>query len=166
MWIVAKYKNKEFEFLKKDFCKILGEKPKFYSPKIKYQKLINKKLKNFRKYLLQGYLICYHSSFEDQKILSKLKYIRGINYFLSGCSLNQNEIIRFIDHCKKNEDNEGYLKQDFFNYSSKTKAKFVSGPFTNMLFEVLEKNKNRFKVLIGKYKVSFSDKKGNLYYPN
>ena len=166
MWIVAKYKNKEFEFLKKDFCKILGEKPKFYSPKIKYQKLINKKLKNFRKYLLQGYLICYHSSFEDQKILSKLKYIRGINYFLSGCSLNQNEIIRFIDHCKKNEDNEGYLKQDFFNYSSKTKAKFVSGPFTNMLFEVLEKNKNRFKVLIVKYKVSFSAKKGNLYYPN
>ena len=165
MWIVAKYKSMEFEFLKKEFCKILGEKPKFYSPKIKYQKLINKKLKNFRKYLLQGYLICYHSDFVDQKILSKLKYIRGLNYFLNGCSLNQNEIIRFIDHCKKNEDSEGYLKQDFFNFSNKTRAKFVSGPFTNMMFEIIENQKNKMKILIGNKTAEISKNSNFLFHP-
>ena len=38
MWVVAKYKPKEFKLLKNSFFKILGEMPEFYSPKIKYEK--------------------------------------------------------------------------------------------------------------------------------
>ena len=37
MWIVAKYKPKELEILKKSFWKILGEVPEFYMPKIKQE---------------------------------------------------------------------------------------------------------------------------------
>ena len=34
MWVVLKYKPKEFEILKDSFFKILGEMPEFYNPKI------------------------------------------------------------------------------------------------------------------------------------
>ena len=40
MWIVLKYKKKEFSFLKQDFRKILGDLPLIFRPKFKYQKLI------------------------------------------------------------------------------------------------------------------------------
>ena len=43
MWIVAKYKPKEFEILKHAFFKTLGEMPEFYNPKIKCEKYINNK---------------------------------------------------------------------------------------------------------------------------
>ena len=36
MWIVAKYKKKEFEILKNSFFKILGNYPEFYNPKVKF----------------------------------------------------------------------------------------------------------------------------------
>ena len=45
MWIIAKYKTKEFEFLKESFFKILGEMPEFYNPKVKYERYIKNKLK-------------------------------------------------------------------------------------------------------------------------
>ena len=36
MWIVAKYKTKELETLKKVFFQTLGDMPEFYNPKIGY----------------------------------------------------------------------------------------------------------------------------------
>ena len=42
MWIVFKYKKKEFSLLKQDFRKILGDLPLIFRPKFKYQKLIKK----------------------------------------------------------------------------------------------------------------------------
>ena len=38
MWIVAKYKPREFNILNESFFKIIGEMPEFYSPKIKFEK--------------------------------------------------------------------------------------------------------------------------------
>jgi len=57
MWVVLKYKPKEFEILKDSFFKILGEMPEFYNPKYKYERYINNKLKTFEKNILNNYLI-------------------------------------------------------------------------------------------------------------
>ena len=53
MWAIVKYKSKEFNILKKDFAKNLGEMPKFYSPKIKYQKYVKQKLVTCEKSVLE-----------------------------------------------------------------------------------------------------------------
>ena len=52
MWVIIKYKSKEFETLKDSFYKVLGEMPEFYSPKYKYQKYVNNKLKQFETKIL------------------------------------------------------------------------------------------------------------------
>ena len=63
-------------------------------------------------------MICYHPKFNDDSIINKLKYCKGLSYFLNGFQKNQKEIIQFINHCKKHETTEGYIKQDFFDYNN------------------------------------------------
>ena len=63
MWTIIKYKVSEFSILKNSFCKILGDMPEFYAPKIKYEKYINNKLKIFETNILEGYVICKHNKF-------------------------------------------------------------------------------------------------------
>ena len=65
MWIVVKYRAKEFEILKESFSKILGEMPEFYVPKAKYEYFINNKLKEFEKNILSNYIFCKHSTFQN-----------------------------------------------------------------------------------------------------
>ena len=77
---------------------------------------------------------------------------------------SQKEIENFILKCKENEDDNGYIKQTFFNFKSKNKYEFISGPFTNLIFSILEENKFYIKALIGKYKLSVS-KEENLFRP-
>ena len=60
MWIVIKYKRNEFNFLKQDFKKTLGDLPLFFRPKIKYKKIIRSKFKFIERDILGDYLICYH----------------------------------------------------------------------------------------------------------
>ena len=64
MWIVLKYKKNEFNFLKQDFKKALGDLPLIFRPKIKYQKLIRNKLQFLENDILGDYLICYHEKFK------------------------------------------------------------------------------------------------------
>ena len=100
MWIIAKYKPREFEFLKKSFFKILGEMPEFYNPKVKYERYIKNKLKVFEKNILDDYIICKHDKFNDRTLITALKNSRGLTYFLNGCELNQKELYNFIKFCK------------------------------------------------------------------
>ena len=51
MWFVLKYKKQEFNFLKKDFRKTLGDLPLIFKPKIKYEKFIRNKLHLLEKVL-------------------------------------------------------------------------------------------------------------------
>ena len=53
----------------------------------------------------------------------------------------------------------------FFKSIMKRKAKFVSGPFTNMVFEIIERQKNKIKILVGNIVTTISDKKNYLYRP-
>ena len=165
MWIVAKYKNKELKTLKKNFIKVLGEPLEFYIPKIKYQKYFKQKLKTFEKFVLENYLICNHKKFEDVNTINQLKYCKGLTYFLDGSHKNQKEIIQFINHCKKHENSDGYLSQGFFEFTNFKKAKFISGPFTNMVFEIISRQKTKLKILIGGVTTSIAKKSNYLYRP-
>ena len=164
MWVVLKYKPKEFEILKDSFFKILGEMPEFYNPKYKYELYINNKLKTFEKNILNNYLICNHNKFKDPKIVNILKNSRGLIYFLSGCEFNQKKLEEFIKFCRLNEDANGFLTQSFFKIIKKTKAKFISGPFTQMIFNIIEDRGGKLKVLLNNANMTISKSSKNLLY--
>jgi len=164
MWVVLKYKPKEFEILKDSFFKILGEMPEFYNPKYKYERYINNKLKTFEKSILNNYLICKHNKFKDPKIVNILKNSRGLIYFLSGCEFNQKKLEEFIKFCRLNEDANGFLTQSFFKIIKKTKAKFISGPFTQMIFDIIEDREGKLKVLLNNVNMTISKSSKNLLY--
>lgn len=149
MWIVAKYNTKELGLLKRDFKKSLGDSVRFYIPKIKYQKKIKNKLKYCEKFILEGYLFCYDFKFQNQTILNSLKYTKGLKYFLQNSKNDQKQITSFLDYCKKFENKEGYITQGFFNDKNIKKVKFLEGPFANMVFDIISKNKDNLRILIG-----------------
>lgn len=165
MWIIAKYKSNELNILKNRFKEILGNEPEYFSPKIKYNKIIKQKFKTFQKSILEGYLICFHSKFNSKDVLNNLKYTRGITYILDGFKNNQKEIFEFVNKCKNFEDENGFIKQEFFSNKNFTRAKFVSGPFTNIVFDILSRHSDKIEILIGKYKTSISKESDYLYRP-
>ena len=165
MWIVAKINKKESNFFKFEIKEKCGKELVLYQPILECEKFMKNKIKKYNKTLLEDYFFCHSLKFQQQSFLRGLNNIKGLQYFLSGHLNNQKEIIKFISNCKKHENKNGFISGSYFYDIISTKAKFISGPFTSMLFEVLEKNKNKFKVLVGKYKVSFSVKQKNLYYP-
>jgi len=164
MWIVLKYKKNEINFLKNDFKKILGNIPIIFRPKIKYQKLIKNKLKNFEKDILDDYLICYDEKFKNHNLLSTLKNIKGLKYFLKNHQNNQKEIISFVNYCKCNQGIDGYIKQSFFNITKKTRARFISGPFTQMMFDILEDKGKKLKILINNLNITITKNSSDLIY--
>jgi len=165
MWVVAKYNTKEFFSLKKEFKKILGDSTNFYIPKIRYKKIIGRKTKIFDKFILEGYLICYHTKFNDQKTLVKLKHTKGLSYFLEGYKNSQKEIFNFVNYCKKFENKEGYITQNFFNNENIKRVKFMEGPFTNMVFDIISRNKNKLKILVGNLTTIIDNNSCYLYRP-
>ena len=164
MWTVIKIHKKNFFLLKKSLREKLGDDIKFYAPKLKIKKFNKKKtyFKDF--YILGDYLFCYHEKFASFGILSSLKYCKGLKYFLNDYAKSQNDIIEFISKCKENEDQKGFINQTFFNFKENSKFEFISGPFSNFIFKVLEENKLFFKVLLGQYKLTVS-KKNNFFRP-
>ena len=165
MWIVIKYKRNEFNFLKQDFKKTLGDLPLFFRPKIKYKKIIRSKFKFIERDILGDYLICYHEKFKNNKILSILNNLKGLKYLLKDSQVNQKEIMGFINYCKSFENKEGYLTSAFFKTMITKKAEFISGPFSNMIIEIIERQKNKLKILVGNIVTTISDNKNYLYRP-
>ena len=76
---------------------------------------------------------------------------------------NQEEIEKFIFYCKSFENKDGYLTPNFFKKNLVSKGQFMSGPFSNMMFEIIEKQKNKLKVLVGNIVTTISDNKNYLY---
>jgi len=164
MWVVFKYKRKEYNLLTKELKHKLGNYIKFYNPKIA-SKEEKKRNKFQQEYLLKDYAFCYFENFNDTKILSKLNYTKGLEYFLKGYTEQQKQIIQFIEICKKHENEDGLIKNSFFSNLNFSKVKFLSGPFSNVIFDILEKNRNNFKILLGKMKLSVSKKTNYNYSP-
>ena len=165
MWLIAKIKKRELHLFKKELTEKFGSGIKFYNPKVQHQKYIKNKIKKIERFILENYVFCYHEKFGQVKAIGKVKFLKGLEYFLQGYCQNQNEIIKFINHCRSFENKNGYLSPNFFNSLVRKKAEFVSGPFTNMVFEILEKQKNKLKILVGNIVTTVPDNKNYLYYP-
>ena len=158
MWIIIKYKRSEYNLLLSRLSKKI-KNIKIYCPKLIYER--NNKF--FTNYILEDYLFCYHENFNDKRIYAGLKYLNGLTSILEGCSANQNQILKFISLCKKNEDSKGNIAQTFFHQLNISKAKFLNGPFSNLIFEILEKKKKLIKGTLGSI-ILVLNKKSNLYY--
>ena len=165
MWVVAKIKRKELKIFKNDLLKGTCKNIIFYSPKIEYYQYSKNKAKKIEKLALESYIFCYHESFKESLSVKKLKFTKGLEYFLNGYSENQKEIVKFIEYCKCSENSNGYLTQSFFKTLITKKAKFISGPFTNMMFEILKKQKNNLKIIVGNVVTTISDNSNYLYRP-
>jgi len=165
MWVVAKIKGKELENFKKNLVKESKSEIKFYCPKIRHYRYFKNKIKKYETYILENYIFCFHDKFKKSSFLNELKFTKGLNYFLTGNEENQNEIKSFVEHCMSCENKNGYITAEFFKNIITHKARFVSGPFTNMMFEVLERKKNKLKILVGNIVTTISDKANYLYRP-
>jgi len=163
MWIVAKIKSSELNIFKNELRKKFNDDVKFYSPKIQLKKIIKNKIKEYNKSLLENYIFCFHEGFKNIKNTQELKFIKGLNFFLDGYELNQKQISAFINYCKNYEDSSGFIKSSFFKKIISNKAKFVSGPFTNMFFHIIEKQKNKLKIIVGNIVTIVPDNKNYLY---
>lgn len=163
MWVVAKYNSKEKFFLINNVVKSLSNEVKVFCPKFKYQKFYKNKIISKEKELLNDYIFFYHSSFSNKNFLKQFTNVRGLKYFLSGSFFCQNELINFINYCKSHQDKFGYIKKSFLDISHNNNYKFTSGPFINMMFKLIENNKNNFKVLVGNV-ITVLNKNSNYQY--
>ena len=84
MWTVIKIDKKKQNFFKNEITKKLGSDIILYSPKINIQNYINNKIIDKKIDLLGDYIFCFHNDFKNPKILNKLKFVKGLKYFLDG----------------------------------------------------------------------------------
>ena len=159
MWIVIKFDINKINSLTYDLKKKLGDDVNLFMPKIKIQKLRNYKIFSKELNLLGNYIFCYHPKFKNTSILNSLKYLRGLKYILKEFLSSQNDINDFIVKCKNHENKEGYIKQSFFDINKKNDLKFLSGPFTNLIFQVVTEQKSSLDILLGNFKTTVSKDK-------
>ena len=55
--------------------------------------------------------------------------------------------------------------QDFFEYHNFKRARFISGPFTNMIFEIISNQRSELKILIDGLMTTINKKSNYLYRP-
>lgn len=154
MWTIIKFEKKSLELLKRDFKEKLGEGFAIYNPKLFIQRYKKNKLIKKEFNLLGDYLFCFHKNFNDPRTVEKLKFTKGLKYFLSGFVQSQEEIKNFIQKCKKSENSKGYLSQNFFELNINSKYKFYSGPFAEMIFKIISLQKSKINILLGNIKTT------------
>lgn len=159
MWTIIKFDKKKFCDLKKNLSKQLGNNTIFYIPKIKVKQNSKKNLKDYEFNVLGDYVFCFNKKISENLIVNSLKNTVGIKYFLNGFSICQKQIIQFIERCKKYEDDEGFLKQDFFDINGKINFQFTSGPFNNFFFNLIEERKKKYVITLNSFKVNISKEK-------
>ena len=158
MWAILKFQKNNLSLLKDDLNKKLGQDMKIYIPKLRIQKFQNNKLKSKEINLLGDYIFCFHSNLKEKKIVNSLRYTRGLKYFLDGFNQSQKEIEKFIEKCKVSENQDGFLSKEFFELELNKKYKFSSGPFSDKIFQIINLQRNRIKVLIGNMKTTIKRK--------
>ena len=159
MWIIIKFDKKKLNLLKEDFKKKLGDKPIIYEPKVLINVFKNCKRTSKELNVLGDYLFCYHKKFEDKTSLNKVKFSRGLKYFLEVSSKSQNEIESFILKLKKLEDTDGLIKKNIHELIEDKNYKFISGPFTNQIFSIIRLQRRNMEVLIGNLKTKIKKNK-------
>ena len=158
MWTIIKIDQKRINFLKKDFEEKLGKDYIIYCPKLSVEKFKKNKLVKKEFNLLGDYLLCFHEDFSNQKTMTKLKFCRGLKYFLNGFQQYQNDIQDFIKRCKSSENEKGYLSSTYFELNLNQKYKFSSGPFSEKIFQIINLQKNKIDILMGNIKTTIKQK--------
>ena len=158
MWAVIKFDRKNLNLMIEDFKKKLGNDFVIYRPKILIQKYKNNKLVNKEFYLLNDYLFCFHKDFEKKSTLERLKFSKGLKYFLDGFFESQKDIKFFIERCKNLEDEKGYVSENLFGLDKNLSYKFSSGPFAEKILKIINFEKNRINILIGGLKTTINRK--------
>tara|TARA_B100001123_G_scaffold83785_1_gene95805 strand:+ start:33 stop:530 length:498 start_codon:yes stop_codon:yes gene_type:complete len=158
MWAILKFDKKKLAFLEKEFSKKLGKDYIIYIPKLFFQKYKNNKLINKEFNLLGDYLFCFHKNLRYDRTVNSLGYTRGVKYFLNGFARSQKEIQKFVNKCKESENKRGHLSQDFFEININSRYKFSTGPFTNMIFKIIELQRNKINILMGDIKTTIKKK--------
>ena len=149
MWVVAKYDKKKANFFLEDLKKKLKNEVVIYNPRVKIEKFHKNKLISKEFNILGDYVFCFNPKFENKKILNNLQFTKGLKYFLNGFYKSQKEIKEFIKKCKKSENENGLISADFFDIELNKKYKFNSGPLLNLIFQVIEVQKTKFKIIMG-----------------
>ena len=152
MWAVIKFDAKNFNFFKRELKAKLSCNHVLYCPKLLIQKYKNNKLIKKEYNILGDYVFCYDKKLQNEEILTKLKFVKGLKCILGGFSLYQEEIVKFINQCKKFENHNGYITQNFFQPQKDLKYRFISGPFANIIFQIINIQKNKIKISMGDLK--------------
>ena len=113
--------------------------------------MINKELP-----ILGDYFFCFHANFKNRDIQDQLKFTKGLKYILKGFIRSQNEIIEFINKCKKSENSKGFLSTNFLNLKINSHYKFANGPFADTIFKIINLNKNKIDILTGNIKTTIN----------
>lgn len=159
MWTILNFEKNNYKILKNNLIKKLGKDTHIYCPVLLIQTFRKNKLISKEFNLLGNYLFCFNKNLKNRSLVDSLKYIRGLKYFLSGCLISQQEIELFIRKCKSCENKDGYISQDFFNIQKNFDYKFMSGPFADKIFKLLNFQKNKLEILLGKVKTSINKEK-------
>ena len=158
MWAIVKFDKKKFDFFKRELRTKLGHNHILYSPKILINKYKNNKLIKKEFGVLGDYVFLYDKKLKDKEILAELQFAKGLKHILSGFSFYQKEIVKFINRCKEFENESGHITQNFFDIQETAKYKFMSGPFVNKIFQIINIQQNKIKILIGDLKTTIKKK--------
>ncbi len=159
MWTVIKYKKDKLNLLKKELIEKLGVEAKLYIPKIKYQKIKKNKICFEEHKVLGDYLLLFHSKLKKIENVNLIKYCKGLKSILSGFQFSQSELSEFVFKCKSYEDSKGFISQSFFEIFKNKQYKFLSGPFLGMIFNIIDIEQKKLKILIGSYSTTVSRNK-------
>ena len=163
MWTVVKIKkNYNVKNFKSNLKNLFLVCPEIYSPKILQQEIRGNKFYKKSNYILGNYLLIFHEKLKDEFFSNRLSFVKGVDIVLKGFELSQKEIKFFVEKCKKNENEDGYLVQDFFINNLNDKIRFCSGPFVNFAINLIEIQKSKVSVLAGKYKILVNKKNNYL----
>ena len=154
MWIIIKFDKKKFNFFKSELRNKLSRDHVLYSPKLLIERNRNNKIINKEFNILGDYIFCYDKNLKNKGILNQLKFVRGLKYILEGFVSTQKEIEFFINKCKKLENQKGYITQNLFQLEQNLKYKFASGPFIDKIFQIINIQQNKIKILVGEIKTT------------
>ena len=164
MWTVIKYYPKKLHQMQTEISKKFHGDTEYYSPKILIEYYLKNKLSSKKINLLGDYIFCFNKNFKSKNSVNQIKFTRGLKYILNGYSYFQEDITKFIITCKNNEKIDGCVSLDFIDLTLNAKYKFNSGPFTGKIFELINFQKNKLNILLGKIKTT-TDKKEFLFSP-
>ena len=96
MWIILKYKKKNFGIVVNELKRRFDNNLEIYNPKFKTKFKIQNKIIINELSLLGDYLFCYHINFNNPNSVNVLKFIKGVKGFISGYKSSQKDIYAAI----------------------------------------------------------------------